>query len=127
MFLLLLFLICFFSSIDKHSFIKQNIRAFMSMSLASVKTSPQWRSKVLCVLKKGVKRITRDRFRHQLRLGEVPCYPMEHLPVVISEVSELICGWTPSYTYVAMLFFWFFLNSLHVRDHRCCCMSSQMG
>lgn len=43
---------------------------------------------MLCVLKKGVKRITRDGFRHQLQLGEVPCYPMEHLPVVISEVSE---------------------------------------
>lgn len=53
-----------------------------------LKTSPQWRSKVLCVLKKGVKRITRDGFRHQLQLGEVPCYPMEHLPFVISEVSE---------------------------------------
>lgn len=52
-----------------------------------MKTSPQWRSKVLCVLKKGVKRIKREGFRHQLQLGEVPYYPMEHLPVVISEVS----------------------------------------
>lgn len=60
--------------------------------LTSVKTSPQWRSKVLCVLKKDVKRITSDEFRNQLQLGEVPCYPMEHLPFVISEVSEFTCG-----------------------------------
>uniref|UniRef100_A0A8D3CLD0 Dynein axonemal heavy chain 11 n=1 Tax=Scophthalmus maximus TaxID=52904 RepID=A0A8D3CLD0_SCOMX len=38
-------------------------------------------------LKKGVKRITRQQFKHQLQLGEVPGYPMEHLPVVISEVG----------------------------------------
>uniref|UniRef100_A0A3P8NTX1 Dynein axonemal heavy chain 11 n=1 Tax=Astatotilapia calliptera TaxID=8154 RepID=A0A3P8NTX1_ASTCA len=38
---------------------------------------------------KGVKRISREGFRHQFRLGEVPGYPMEHLPVVISEV--LVC------------------------------------
>uniref|UniRef100_A0AAQ5YFA8 Dynein, axonemal, heavy polypeptide 9 like n=1 Tax=Amphiprion ocellaris TaxID=80972 RepID=A0AAQ5YFA8_AMPOC len=43
----------------------------------------------MCVLKKGVKRIARQGFRHQLWLGEVPGYPMEHLPVVISEV--LVC------------------------------------
>lgn len=91
------FLFLFYSSIDKHSFVKLNIRAFISMSchrhvFASVKTSPQWRAKVLCVQKKGVKRITRDGFRHQLWLGEVPCYPMEHLPVVISEVSDFTCG-----------------------------------
>uniref|UniRef100_A0A8C2XCX4 Dynein heavy chain tail domain-containing protein n=1 Tax=Cyclopterus lumpus TaxID=8103 RepID=A0A8C2XCX4_CYCLU len=57
--------------------------------VASVKTSPPWKTKLLCVLKKGVKRIARQGFRHQLRLGEVPGYPMEHLPVVISEV--LVC------------------------------------
>uniref|UniRef100_A0A3P8TH40 Dynein heavy chain tail domain-containing protein n=1 Tax=Amphiprion percula TaxID=161767 RepID=A0A3P8TH40_AMPPE len=56
---------------------------------ASVKTSPPWKTKLLCVLKKGVKRIARQGFRHQLWLGEVPGYPMEHLPVVISEV--LVC------------------------------------
>lgn len=51
-----------------------------------MKTSPPWKTKLLCVLKKGVKRVARQGFRHQLRLGEVPGYPMEHLPVVISEV-----------------------------------------
>uniref|UniRef100_A0A8D3BTI9 Dynein axonemal heavy chain 11 n=1 Tax=Scophthalmus maximus TaxID=52904 RepID=A0A8D3BTI9_SCOMX len=50
-------------------------------------TSPPWKTKLLCVLKKGVKRITRQQFKHQLQLGEVPGYPMEHLPVVISEVG----------------------------------------
>uniref|UniRef100_G3PRS5 Dynein axonemal heavy chain 11 n=1 Tax=Gasterosteus aculeatus TaxID=69293 RepID=G3PRS5_GASAC len=39
---------------------------------------------------KGVKRIALHGFRHQLWLGEVPGYPMEHLPVVISEV--LVCA-----------------------------------
>uniref|UniRef100_A0A672ZX55 Dynein heavy chain tail domain-containing protein n=1 Tax=Sphaeramia orbicularis TaxID=375764 RepID=A0A672ZX55_9TELE len=52
-------------------------------------TSPPWKTKLLCVLKKGVKRISRQEFRHQLHLGEVPGYPMEHLPLVISEV--LVC------------------------------------
>uniref|UniRef100_A0A671Z165 Dynein axonemal heavy chain 11 n=1 Tax=Sparus aurata TaxID=8175 RepID=A0A671Z165_SPAAU len=46
-------------------------------------TSPPWKTKLLCVLKRGVKRIARQGFRHQLRLGEVPGYPMEHLPVVL--------------------------------------------
>uniref|UniRef100_A0A8C5APA0 Dynein heavy chain tail domain-containing protein n=1 Tax=Gadus morhua TaxID=8049 RepID=A0A8C5APA0_GADMO len=49
-------------------------------------TSPPWKSKLLCVLKRGVKRVNRHAFRSQLRLGEVTGYPMEHLPVVISEV-----------------------------------------
>uniref|UniRef100_A0A668A8S8 Dynein, axonemal, heavy polypeptide 9 like n=1 Tax=Myripristis murdjan TaxID=586833 RepID=A0A668A8S8_9TELE len=40
----------------------------------------------MCVLKRGVKRISRHGFRSQLRLGEVSGYPMEHLPVVITEV-----------------------------------------
>uniref|UniRef100_A0A668A8H9 Dynein axonemal heavy chain 11 n=1 Tax=Myripristis murdjan TaxID=586833 RepID=A0A668A8H9_9TELE len=56
---------------------------------ASVKTSPPWKTKLLCVLKRGVKRISRHGFRSQLRLGEVSGYPMEHLPVVITEV--LVC------------------------------------
>uniref|UniRef100_A0A8C4HJQ5 Dynein, axonemal, heavy polypeptide 9 like n=1 Tax=Dicentrarchus labrax TaxID=13489 RepID=A0A8C4HJQ5_DICLA len=43
----------------------------------------------MCVLKRGVKRIARQGFKHQLWLGEVPGYPMEHLPIVISEV--LVC------------------------------------
>uniref|UniRef100_A0A4W6EXC9 Dynein axonemal heavy chain 11 n=1 Tax=Lates calcarifer TaxID=8187 RepID=A0A4W6EXC9_LATCA len=47
------------------------------------KTSPPWKTKLLCVLKKGVKRIARQGFRLQLRLGEVPGYPMEHLPIVL--------------------------------------------
>uniref|UniRef100_A0A3Q3KPD6 Dynein heavy chain tail domain-containing protein n=1 Tax=Monopterus albus TaxID=43700 RepID=A0A3Q3KPD6_MONAL len=34
-------------------------------------TSPPWKTKLLCVLKKGVKRIAHQGFRHQLRLGEV--------------------------------------------------------
>ncbi|XP_037537274.1 dynein heavy chain 11, axonemal [Nematolebias whitei] len=52
-------------------------------------SSPPWKTKLLCVLKRGVKRISRQDFRHQLRLGEIPGYPIEHLPVVISEV--LVC------------------------------------
>uniref|UniRef100_A0A8C4HHK8 Dynein axonemal heavy chain 11 n=1 Tax=Dicentrarchus labrax TaxID=13489 RepID=A0A8C4HHK8_DICLA len=52
-------------------------------------TSPPWKTKLLCVLKRGVKRIARQGFKHQLWLGEVPGYPMEHLPIVISEV--LVC------------------------------------
>ena len=58
---------------------------------APVKTAPPWKTKVLCVLKKGVKRISRQDFRHQLQLGEVPGHPMEHLPVVISEVGQCVC------------------------------------
>uniref|UniRef100_A0A8C4HI55 Dynein, axonemal, heavy polypeptide 9 like n=1 Tax=Dicentrarchus labrax TaxID=13489 RepID=A0A8C4HI55_DICLA len=50
---------------------------------ASVKTSPPWKTKLLCVLKRGVKRIARQGFKHQLWLGEVPGYPMEHLPIVL--------------------------------------------
>uniref|UniRef100_A0A8C4HK36 Dynein axonemal heavy chain 11 n=1 Tax=Dicentrarchus labrax TaxID=13489 RepID=A0A8C4HK36_DICLA len=49
----------------------------------SVKTSPPWKTKLLCVLKRGVKRIARQGFKHQLWLGEVPGYPMEHLPIVL--------------------------------------------
>ncbi|XP_034038475.1 dynein beta chain, ciliary-like [Thalassophryne amazonica] len=56
---------------------------------ASVKTSPPWKTKLLCVIKKGVKRVSHQGFKNQLRLGEVPAYPMEHLPVIISEV--LVC------------------------------------
>uniref|UniRef100_A0A665VXX9 Dynein axonemal heavy chain 11 n=1 Tax=Echeneis naucrates TaxID=173247 RepID=A0A665VXX9_ECHNA len=44
---------------------------------------PPWKTKLLCVLKKGVKRVTQQEFRRQLRLGEVSGYPMEHLPVVL--------------------------------------------
>ncbi|TNN78182.1 Dynein heavy chain 11, axonemal [Liparis tanakae] len=60
-----------------------------TLHAGDAQTSPPWKTKLLCVLKKGVKRIARQGFRHQLRLGEVPGYPMEHLPVVISEV--LVC------------------------------------
>uniref|UniRef100_A0A8C6TCK7 Dynein heavy chain tail domain-containing protein n=1 Tax=Neogobius melanostomus TaxID=47308 RepID=A0A8C6TCK7_9GOBI len=49
-------------------------------------TAPPWKTKILCVIKRGVKRVSREEFKHQLRLGEVPGYPMEHLPLVISEV-----------------------------------------
>ncbi|KAK7945776.1 hypothetical protein WMY93_001504 [Mugilogobius chulae] len=48
--------------------------------------SPPWKTKILCVIKRGVKRVSREEFKNQLRLGEVPGYPMEHLPLVISEV-----------------------------------------
>lgn len=58
---------------------------------ASVKTSPPWKTKLLCVLKRGVKRVARQGFKNQLWLGEVPGYPMEHLPVVISEVDQCVC------------------------------------
>ncbi|KAK5888840.1 hypothetical protein CesoFtcFv8_014895 [Champsocephalus esox] len=60
-----------------------------TLHAGDAQTSPPWKTKLLCVLKKGVKRISRQRFRHELRLGEVAGYPMEHLPVVISEV--LVC------------------------------------
>eukprot|EP00064_Thunnus_orientalis_P009532 superscaffoldBa00001216_g9556 len=60
-----------------------------TLHAGDAQTSPPWKTKLLCVLKRGVKRITRQGFRHQLRLGEVPGYPMEHLPIVISEV--LVC------------------------------------
>ncbi|KAM8851125.1 dynein beta chain, ciliary [Spinachia spinachia] len=60
-----------------------------TLHAGDTQTSPPWKTKLLCVLKKGVKRIALHGFRHQLRLGEVPGYPMEHLPVVISEV--LVC------------------------------------
>ncbi|KAE8291050.1 Dynein heavy chain 11, axonemal Axonemal beta dynein heavy chain 11 Ciliary dynein heavy chain 11 [Larimichthys crocea] len=60
-----------------------------TLHAGDAQTSPPWKTKLLCVLKRGVKRIARQGFRHQLRLGEVPGYPMEHLPVVISEV--LVC------------------------------------
>ncbi|CAG5896852.1 unnamed protein product [Menidia menidia] len=60
-----------------------------TLHAGDAQTSPPWKTKLLCVLKKGVKRIDRQKFRHQLRLGEVPGYPMEHLPVVISEI--LVC------------------------------------
>ncbi|KAK5608169.1 hypothetical protein CRENBAI_003200 [Crenichthys baileyi] len=60
-----------------------------TLHAGDAQTSPPWKTKLLCVLKKGVKRIARQDFRHQFRLGEVPGCPMEHLPVVISEV--LVC------------------------------------
>ncbi|XP_042284126.1 dynein beta chain, ciliary-like [Thunnus albacares] len=58
-----------------------------TLHAGDAQTSPPWKTKLLCVLKRGVKRITRQGFRHQLRLGEVPGYPMEHLPIVISELG----------------------------------------
>ncbi|CAL8312024.1 unnamed protein product [Gadus morhua 'NCC'] len=57
-----------------------------TLHAGDAQTSPPWKSKLLCVLKRGVKRVNRHAFRSQLRLGEVTGYPMEHLPVVISEV-----------------------------------------
>ncbi|XP_035988269.1 dynein heavy chain 11, axonemal-like, partial [Fundulus heteroclitus] len=61
-----------------------------TLHAGDAQTSPPWKTKLLCVLKKGVKRIARQDFRHQFRLGEVPGYPMEHLPVVISEVLVFV-------------------------------------
>ncbi|XP_033960741.1 dynein axonemal heavy chain 11 [Pseudochaenichthys georgianus] len=61
-----------------------------TLHAGDAQTSPPWKTKLLCVLKKGVKRISRQRFRHELRLGEVAGYPMEHLPVVISEVLVFV-------------------------------------
>lgn len=98
-----------YTSPDLAIYIPSNVHIFWNKSLlissafnavesiptvfSSVKTSPPWKTKLLCVLKKGVKRIARQGFRHQLRLGEVPGYPMEHLPVVISEVGQCVCVW----------------------------------
>ncbi|XP_028329066.1 dynein beta chain, ciliary-like [Gouania willdenowi] len=59
-----------------------------TLHAGDAQSSPPWKTKLLCVLKKGVRRISRQGFRHQFRLGEVPGYPMEHLPVVISEVTR---------------------------------------
>ncbi|XP_064861656.1 dynein axonemal heavy chain 11 [Oncorhynchus nerka] len=52
----------------------------------SLKTSAPWKTKLMCVLKKGVLRITVQGFRTQLWLGEVSGHPMEHMPLLISEV-----------------------------------------
>ncbi|XP_015241536.1 PREDICTED: dynein heavy chain 11, axonemal-like isoform X3 [Cyprinodon variegatus] len=60
-----------------------------TLHAGDVQTSPPWRTKLLCVIKKGVKKIDQQGFRHQFWFGEVPGYPMEHLPIVISEV--LVC------------------------------------
>ncbi|KAF7661524.1 hypothetical protein LDENG_00258930 [Lucifuga dentata] len=60
-----------------------------TLHAGNAQTSPPWKTKLLCVLKRGVKRITRQGFRNQLWLGEVSVCPMEHLPVLISEV--LVC------------------------------------
>lgn len=54
----------------------------------SLKTSAPWKTKLMCVLKKGVLRITMQDFRTQLWLGEVSGHPMEHMPLLISEVSK---------------------------------------
>ncbi|KAL2088082.1 hypothetical protein ACEWY4_016910 [Coilia grayii] len=49
-------------------------------------TSPPWRTKVLCVLKKRHSKVSQTGFRTELRLGEVSGNPMDHAPILISEV-----------------------------------------
>ncbi|XP_020566647.2 dynein heavy chain 11, axonemal-like [Oryzias latipes] len=60
-----------------------------TLHAGDAETPPSWKTKILCVRKKGVKRIDHREFRHQFRLGEVPMNPTEYIPVMISEV--LVC------------------------------------
>ncbi|KAJ8011706.1 hypothetical protein DPEC_G00061030 [Dallia pectoralis] len=52
----------------------------------SLKSSGPWKTKLLCVLKKGVLKISKQGFRTQMWLGEISGHPMEHMPLLISEV-----------------------------------------
>ncbi|KAK6302903.1 hypothetical protein J4Q44_G00272580 [Coregonus suidteri] len=57
-----------------------------TLHTGDAQTSAPWKTKLMCVLKKGVLRITMQGFRTQLWLGEVSGHPMEHMPLLISEV-----------------------------------------
>ncbi|KAL0966379.1 hypothetical protein UPYG_G00294600 [Umbra pygmaea] len=59
-----------------------------TLHAGDAETSSPWKTKLLCVRKKGVQKISRQAFRTQLCLGEVSAQPMEHMPILISEVLE---------------------------------------
>ncbi len=68
--------------------------AFASESTTSVFSSPKssssWWTKLLCVFKKKKGVISKTTFRTQLWLGEVAAQPMDHAPVLISQVNTTI-------------------------------------
>ncbi|XP_048056692.1 dynein axonemal heavy chain 11 isoform X1 [Megalobrama amblycephala] len=55
-------------------------------------SSSSWRTKLLCVLKKKKGVISKTTFRTQLWLGEVAAQPMDHAPVLISQVFVSVLG-----------------------------------
>ncbi|XP_041937573.1 dynein heavy chain 11, axonemal [Alosa sapidissima] len=57
-----------------------------TLHAGDAETSPSWRTKILCVLKKRRSRVSKTGFRTELRLGEVSGFPMDHAPVLIAEV-----------------------------------------
>lgn len=65
--------------------------AFASESTTPVFSSPKssssWWTKLLCVFKKKKGVISKTTFRTQLWLGEVAAQPMDHAPLLISQVN----------------------------------------
>ncbi|XP_039545600.1 dynein heavy chain 11, axonemal [Pimephales promelas] len=55
-------------------------------------SSSPWRTKLLCVLKKKKGVISKTTFRTQLWLGEVAAQPMDHAPVLFSQVFVSVLG-----------------------------------
>ncbi|TRY96398.1 hypothetical protein DNTS_010073 [Danionella cerebrum] len=55
-------------------------------------SSSSWRTKLLCVLKKQKCVISKTSFRTQLWLGEIASQPMDHAPVIISQVFVSLLG-----------------------------------
>ncbi|KAG5833963.1 hypothetical protein ANANG_G00281520 [Anguilla anguilla] len=65
-----------------------------TLHAADEQTPVPWKTKLLCVLKKGGAKVSKSNFRAELRLGEVSGHPLEQLPVLVSEVlvSVLVNG-----------------------------------
>ncbi|KAJ8349889.1 hypothetical protein SKAU_G00250190 [Synaphobranchus kaupii] len=57
-------------------------------------TPVPWKTKLLCILKRGDRKVSKSNFRTELWLGEVSGHPLEHVPVLVSEVlvSVLVNG-----------------------------------
>ncbi|KAG9349499.1 hypothetical protein JZ751_027944, partial [Albula glossodonta] len=49
-------------------------------------TPVPWKTKLLCILKRGDEQVSKSNFRRELWLGEVSGHPLEQVPVLVSEV-----------------------------------------
>ncbi|KAI5108711.1 dynein beta chain, ciliary, partial [Silurus meridionalis] len=57
-----------------------------TLHIGDEQTSSPWRTKLLCLLKKPQRGVSRSSFRSQLWLSEVPAQPLDHAPVLVGQV-----------------------------------------
>ncbi|MCJ8730075.1 hypothetical protein PDJAM_G00113410 [Pangasius djambal] len=57
-----------------------------TLHIGDEQSSSPWRTKLLCLLKKPGRGVSRSSFRSQLWLSEVPAQPLDHAPVLVGQV-----------------------------------------